>query len=145
LRRRDRPVRRDSIRRVVNQAGAERDRPAGGRLPAAEMEQHVQFGSFTSPPVAWRGTRRSPAAWLSVLPCPPGLPGNNWPDCRVVPTGDRLCRRQANCDPDCQACSRAALDRGEADPAGGPAMGVAIGRQLDRVAMEEGGGIAVYE
>ena len=36
------------------------------------MELHVQFGSFTSPPVARRGTRRSPAAWLSVLPCQPG-------------------------------------------------------------------------
>jgi DNA-binding transcriptional LysR family regulator len=36
---------------------------------------------------------------------------NNLPDCRVVPAGDRLCRRQANCDPDCQARSRAALDR----------------------------------
>jgi hypothetical protein len=33
------------------------------------MEQHVQFGSYTSPPVARRGARRSPAAWLSVLPC----------------------------------------------------------------------------
>ena len=30
------------------------------------MEQHGQFGSFTSPPVARRGTKRSPAAWLSV-------------------------------------------------------------------------------
>jgi len=110
-----------------------------------EMEQHVQFGSFTSPPVARRGTRRSPAAWLSVLPCQPGRPGNNRPDCRVVPAGDRLCRRQADRDPDFQARSRAALDWSGEGQAGGAAMGVAIGRQLDRVAMEEGGGIAVYE
>src|SRR5262245_50970534 len=54
---------------------------------ATEMEQHVQFGSFTSPPVARRGARRSPAAWLSVLPRQPGRPSNNRPDCRVVPAG----------------------------------------------------------
>src|SRR6516162_9420527 len=41
------------------------------QLAPAEMEQHGQFGSFTSPPVARRGTRRSPAAWLPVLPCQP--------------------------------------------------------------------------
>src|SRR5262249_7762675 len=102
-------------------------------IATAEMEQHVQFGSFTSPPVARRGTRRSPAAWLSVLPCQPGRRGNNRPDCRVVPAGDRLCRRQADRDPDCQARSRAALDRRQEGPTGGAAMGVAIGRQLDGV------------
>jgi len=42
-----------------------------------EMEQHIQFGSFTSPPVARRGTRRSSAAWLSVLPCRPQRPGDD--------------------------------------------------------------------
>src|SRR5215472_723367 len=41
------------------------------------MEQHVGFGSFTSLPVARRGARRSPAAWLSVLPCRPQRPGDD--------------------------------------------------------------------
>src|SRR5215472_5694087 len=53
-------------------------------LAPAEMEQHGQFGSFTSPPVARCGTRRSPAAWLSVLPCQPGRPSNNRPPVRPV-------------------------------------------------------------
>src|SRR5262249_12707528 len=118
---------------LVNYGALLRSRPPAA---AAEMEQHVQFGSFTSPPVARRGARRSPAAWLSVLPRQPGRPSNNRPDCRVVPAGDRLCRRQADRDPDRQARSRAALDRRAEGPARRPGLGVAIGRQLDGVVIQ---------
>src|SRR5262249_36410412 len=101
------------------------------------MEQHVQLGSFTSPPVARRGARRSPAAWLSVLPCRPQRPGDDRSNRGVVPAGDRPCRRQANCDPDCQARSRAALDRRTEGPAGGAAMGVATERRVSHIAYEK--------
>src|SRR5262249_43394389 len=51
--------------------------------------------------------------------------------------GQSLCRRQTDRGSDCQARSRAALDRREAGPTRRPAMGVAIGRQLDRVAIQK--------
>src|SRR5262249_12298182 len=55
------------------------------RALSPEMEQHVQFGSFTSPEVARRGARRSPAAWLSVLPCRPQRRGDDRSNRGVVP------------------------------------------------------------
>src|SRR5262249_24628694 len=60
------------------------------------MEQHVQFGSFTSPEVARRGARRSPAGWLAVLPCRPQRRGDDRSNRGVVPVPEII---YAGCKP----------------------------------------------
>ena len=78
----------------------------------------AQFGSFTSPPVARRGTKRSPAAWLSVCLASQGGQATTgqiaeWCRPEIVYAGGKPTA------PDCQARSGAVLDRRAEGPAGG--------------------------